>query len=66
MCITLIDIRNFNLFQPLLNKVTTGLVARGDIAAPLRELVGKQLSVQILLGEVTQLIQAEHQIVFNR
>ena len=66
MRITLIEKRNFNLFQPLLHQVATGLVASGDIATPLSELVGKQLNVQILLGEVTQLIQAEHQIVFNR
>ena len=56
--ITLIDKRNFNLFQPLLYQVATGLVASGDIATPLRELVGKQPNVQILLGEVTQLIPA--------
>lgn len=63
--ITLIDKCNFNLFQPLLYQVATGLVASGDIATPLRELVGKQLNVQILLGEVTQLIPDEHKIVFN-
>ena len=63
--ITLIDKRNFNLFQPLLYQVATGLVASGDIATPLRELVGKQPNVQILLGEVTALIPDEHQIVFN-
>ena len=63
--ITLIDKRNFNLFQPLLYQVATGLVASGDIATPLRELVGKQPNVQILLGEVTQFIPNEHQIVFN-
>ena len=40
--ITLIDKRNFNLFQPLLYQVATGLVASGDIATPLRELVGKK------------------------
>ena len=51
--ITLIDKRNFNLFQPLLYLVSTGLVSRGDIATPLRELVGKQSNVQVLLGEVT-------------
>ena len=32
--ITLIDKRNFNLFQPLLYQVATGLVASGDIATP--------------------------------
>ena len=64
--ITLIDKRNFNLFQPLLYQVATGLVASGgDLATPLRELVGKQPNVQILLGEVTHFIPNEHQIVFN-
>jgi NADH dehydrogenase len=52
--ITLIDKLNFSLFQPLLYQVATGLVTSGDIATPLRELVGKQPKVQILLGEVTQ------------
>ena len=50
--ITLIDKRNFNLFQPLLYQVATGLVSRSDVATPLRELVGKQDNVQVLL-EVT-------------
>ena len=53
--ITLIDKRNFNLFQPLLYQVSTGLVSRGDMATPLRELVGNQHNVQVLLGEVTQI-----------
>ena len=39
--ITLIDKRNFNLFQTLLYQVATGLVSRSDLATPLRELVGK-------------------------
>jgi len=30
--VTLIDKRNFNLFQPLLYQVATGLVSRGDVA----------------------------------
>ena len=38
--ITLIDKRNFNLFQPLLYQVATGLVSSGDVATPLRQLVG--------------------------
>jgi len=63
--ITLIDKRNFNLFQPLLYQVSTGLVSRGDIATPLRELVGKQRNVQVLLGEVTNVYPEGKQIVFN-
>ena len=50
--ITLIDKRNFNLFQPLLYQVYTCLVSRGDNATPLRELGGEQHNVQVLLGEV--------------
>lgn len=63
--ITLIDKRNFNLFQPLLYQVSTGLVSRGDVATPLRELVGNQPNVQVLLGEVTQIHPKGRQIVFN-
>ena len=59
--ITLIDKRNFNLFQPLLYQVATGF----DVATPLRELVGKQDNVQVLLGEVTTVNPEGKQIVFN-
>ena len=50
--VTLIDKRNFSLFQPLLYQVATGLVAEGDVASPLRQLVGQAPNVQVLLGEV--------------
>ena len=63
--VTLIDKRNFNLFQPLLYQVATGLVSRGDVATPLRQLVGKQRNVQLLLGEVTEINPSDQQIVFN-
>ena len=60
-----IDKRNFNLFQPLLYQVSTGLVSSGDIATPLRGLVGKQSYVQVLLGEVTNVYPVGKQIFFN-
>ena len=63
--IGLIDKRNFNLFQPLLCQVATGLVSRSDVATPLRELVGKQDNVQVMLGEVTTVNPEGTQIVFN-
>ena len=63
--VTLIDKRNFNLFQPLLYQVATGLVSSGDVATPLRQLVGKQRNVQVLLGEVTELDANKKQIIFN-
>ena len=63
--VTLIDKRNFNLFQPLLYQVATGLVSRGDVATPLRQLVGAQRNVQVLLGEVTEIQPDAKEITFN-
>lgn len=63
--VTLIDKRNFTLFQPLLYQVATGLVAEGDVASPLRQLVGQAPNVQVLLGEVEEIDTQAKQIVFN-
>ncbi|MHB8499340.1 MAG: NAD(P)/FAD-dependent oxidoreductase [Candidatus Acidiferrales bacterium] len=49
--VTLIDRRNFHLFQPLLYQVATGSLSPGEIAAPLRGVLSKQKNAQVLLGE---------------
>jgi NADH dehydrogenase len=49
--VTLIDRRNFHLFQPLLYQVATGSLSPGEIAAPLRSVLSKQKNVRVLLGE---------------
>ena len=51
--VTLIDRRNFHLFQPLLYQVATGGLSPANIAAPLRSVLQRQRNVQVLLGEVT-------------
>jgi NADH dehydrogenase len=53
--ITLIDKRNFHLFQPLLYQVATGSLSPGEIAAPLRSVLSKQKNVEVLLGEAADL-----------
>ncbi|MFM1813077.1 MAG: hypothetical protein RLZZ336_2015 [Cyanobacteriota bacterium] len=63
--VTLIDKRNFNLFQPLLYQVATGLVGQADVASPLRQMIGNAPNVQILLGEVEELDVETREIVFN-
>ena len=63
--VTLIDKRNFNLFQPLLYQVASGLVSKGDVASPLRQLVGRAPNVQVLLGEVTEIEIEARRIGFN-
>lgn len=51
--ITLIDRRNFHLFQPLLYQVATGGLSPANIAAPLRSVLQRQRNARVLLGEVT-------------
>lgn len=51
--ITLVDRRNFHLFQPLLYQVATGGLSPGNIAAPLRSIVKRQKNCRVWLSEVT-------------
>jgi NADH dehydrogenase len=63
--VTLIDKRNFNLFQPLLYQVASGLVSEADVASPLRQMVGQAPNIQILLGEVIDIDPAAREVIFN-
>ena len=49
--VTLIDRRNFHLFQPLLYQVATGSLSPGEICAPLRGVLSKQKNALVLMGE---------------
>jgi len=51
--VTLVDRRNFHLFQPLLYQVATGSLSPGDIAAPLRSVLSHQNNTRVLLGTVS-------------
>ena len=53
--ITLVDRRNFHLFQPLLYQVATGVLSPGDIASPLRSIVRNHTNTTVLLGEVREI-----------
>ena len=63
--VTLIDKRNFNLFQPLLYQVASGLVSEADVASPLRQMVGQAPNIQILLGEVVAIDPELRQVELN-
>ncbi len=52
--VTLIDRRNFHLFQPLLYQVATGGLSPANIAAPLRSVLSRQRNVRVVLGEVVR------------
>ncbi len=51
--VTLVDRRNFHLFQPLLYQVATGALSPANIAAPLRAILSRCRQVRTLLGDVT-------------
>ena len=53
--VTLLDRRNFHLFQPLLYQVATGSLSPGDIAAPLRGVLSSHKNTQVLLGEAADI-----------
>jgi NADH:ubiquinone reductase (H+-translocating) len=51
--ITLIDRRNYHLFQPLLYQVATAGLSPADIATPIRGILRNQRNATVLLGRVT-------------
>ena len=53
--VTVIDRRNFHLFQPLLYQVATGSLSPGEIASPLRAILHRQKNTRVLLGEAVDL-----------
>src|SRR5580704_8297947 len=50
--VTLIDRRNYHLFQPLLYQVATAGLSPADIASPIRAILRRQRNITVLLGKV--------------
>jgi NADH dehydrogenase len=61
--LTLIDRRNFHLFQPMLYQVATGALSPGDIAQPLRSLLRKQRNTTVILGEAVGIDPERHEVL---
>jgi NADH dehydrogenase len=51
--VTLVDRRNFHLFQPLTYQVATGALSPGEVAYPLRAIFRRRSNVRVLMAEVT-------------
>ena len=51
--VTLVDRRNFHLFQPLTYQVATGALSPAEIAYPLRAIFKRARNVRVLLAELT-------------
>ena len=57
--VTVVDRNNHHLFQPLLYQMATGILAEGDIAPPIRDILRHQRNATVLLGDV-QSIDCQH------
>jgi NADH dehydrogenase len=63
--VTLIDKRNFHLFQPLLYQVATGGISPGDIASPLRAVLQRQKNTRVIAAEVIDVLADEKKVILT-
>lgn len=63
--VTLLDRRNFHLFQPLLYQVATGGLSPADIAAPLREVLKRQANTRVLLADEVDFDIGERRVLLR-
>lgn len=65
VAVTLIDKRNFHLFQPLLYQVATGTLSPADISSPLRGILNGSKNTQVLMDEVIDLDPQQQTVVLK-
>jgi NADH dehydrogenase FAD-containing subunit len=63
--VILIDRSNHHLFQPLLYQVATAVLAPGQIASPIRNILSNQSNVTVIMGEVTGVNKEDRQVLVN-
>src|SRR5262245_7106321 len=63
--VTLVDRRNFHLFQPLLYQVATGALSPGEIAQPLRSIFRRRKNTTVLLGEAVGIDAVTRQVLMS-
>jgi NADH dehydrogenase len=64
--VTLVDRRNFHLFQPLVYQVATGALSAAEVSAPLRGVLKRQANARVLLAEVSGFDLDGRQVVLDR
>lgn len=62
--VTLLDKRNFHLFQPLLYQIATGSLSESEIASPLRSVLARHKNVTVYKTEVRQ-IDLQQQLILT-
>jgi len=63
--VTLLDRRNFHLFQPLLYQAATGSLSLGDVSAPIRGILSRQRNTRVLLGEARDIDPHQRQVILS-
>jgi NADH dehydrogenase len=63
--VTVLDRRNFHLFQPLLYQVATGGLSPANIATPIRNVLKRQRNARVLLGEVVGLDPRGRRVILS-
>ncbi|MBL8671093.1 MAG: NAD(P)/FAD-dependent oxidoreductase [Alphaproteobacteria bacterium] len=63
--LTVIDRRNYHLFQPLLYQVATAALAPTSIATPIRSIVGRQRNTTVLMDEVRGVDRAGRRVFLS-
>lgn len=63
--VTLVDKRNFHLFQPLLYQVATGTLSPADISSPLRGILSDRKNTSVVMEEVVDLDPARQVLVLK-
>jgi NADH dehydrogenase len=63
--VTLVDKRNFHLFQPLLYQVATGALSPADISSPLRGVLSRCQNIQVLMNEVVDLDPQRQKVIMQ-
>jgi NADH dehydrogenase FAD-containing subunit len=63
--VTVVDRRNYHLFQPLLYQVATAGLSPAQIASPIRAIVREEANVRVLLGSVIGVDKERHTVTLK-
>jgi NADH dehydrogenase FAD-containing subunit len=63
--VTLIDRRNYHLFQPLLYQVATAALSPADIATPIRSILRRQKNAAVLMARVEGIDRQDRRVLLE-
>lgn len=64
--VTLVDARNYHLFQPLLYQLATGILSEGEVAPPIRDVLRRHANVTVEMATVRELDLVARTVIARR